>query len=166
VTDPTQLPLRDIHLPEPVSWWPPAPGWWLLSGLLLLAIVSGWYWRRRRERLRWSAINLAREELTDIQQRFQTRNDTVECARRLSILLRRLSISLFPRNETAGLTGDKWLAFLDRPMAEKAFTEGRGRLLVEAPYRPAVEKAEVETLLSLCREWIDAVSQYRREAAQ
>ena len=22
--------LRDIQLPEPISWWPLAPGWWVL----------------------------------------------------------------------------------------------------------------------------------------
>ena len=25
--------LRDIHLPDPVSWWPPAPGWWIAVGI-------------------------------------------------------------------------------------------------------------------------------------
>ncbi len=35
----SQLPLRDIHLPGSIGWWPPAPGWWLLAGLLLAALV-------------------------------------------------------------------------------------------------------------------------------
>ena len=32
--------LRDIHLPQPISWWPPAPGWWILLGLLLVSILA------------------------------------------------------------------------------------------------------------------------------
>jgi hypothetical protein len=27
--------LRDIHLPEPISWWPLAPGWWFVIILVI-----------------------------------------------------------------------------------------------------------------------------------
>ncbi len=26
--EPSELPLRDLHLPDAVGWWPLAPGWW------------------------------------------------------------------------------------------------------------------------------------------
>jgi len=32
--------LRDIHLPEPISWWPLAPGWWIL--IITGCLLSGW----------------------------------------------------------------------------------------------------------------------------
>ena len=39
--DPEQIPLRDLHLPEAIGWWPLAPGWWLLIalGVVLLAYL-------------------------------------------------------------------------------------------------------------------------------
>lgn len=50
-TDPLAQ-LRDIHLPEAVGWWPPAPGWWLLTLLFLSALVYAvLWWRQRRARL-------------------------------------------------------------------------------------------------------------------
>ena len=35
------LPLRDLHLPEPVGWWPPAPGWWILLLLVTTLLAYG-----------------------------------------------------------------------------------------------------------------------------
>ena len=37
--DPEQIPLRDLHLPEVVSWWPLAPGWWVLIALAAVALI-------------------------------------------------------------------------------------------------------------------------------
>ena len=34
--DPTQLPLRDLHLPETIGWWPLAPGWWFAIAALVV----------------------------------------------------------------------------------------------------------------------------------
>ena len=31
--------LADIHLPEPVSYWPPAIGWWILAAIFLVLLV-------------------------------------------------------------------------------------------------------------------------------
>jgi hypothetical protein len=59
--DPASLPLRDIHLPAAISWWPPAPGWWLLAIALTLGPLSvGLWWRwRQRTRLRRDLLPVA-----------------------------------------------------------------------------------------------------------
>ena len=38
--DPSSLlsQLRDVHSPEPISWWPLAPGWWILLALCLVLL--------------------------------------------------------------------------------------------------------------------------------
>ena len=47
--DEKALPLRDLHLPEPVGWWPLAPGWWVI--LVIVATALGYVlWRLYR---RW-----------------------------------------------------------------------------------------------------------------
>jgi len=39
------IAIRDIHLPDAISWWPLAPGWWGLLALIVIAIVLFWYLR-------------------------------------------------------------------------------------------------------------------------
>ena len=111
-TDPASLPLREIHLPDSVGWWPPAPGWWLLPVLLLLGLAAAWYARHLYRRRKFSAVNMARKELAGIRSRYAADRDAGHCVRSVSGLLRRVSISVFPRAESAGLTGADWLAFL------------------------------------------------------
>ncbi|MCB1720092.1 MAG: DUF4381 domain-containing protein, partial [Candidatus Competibacteraceae bacterium] len=103
--------LRDIHLPEPVSWWPPAPGWWLLVALSLV-VVAGllWLWRYRR---RQTPRRVALAELTRLRADFQRDGDGAAVATGISALLRRLALTHFPRGQVAGLVGDAWLQFLD-----------------------------------------------------
>lgn len=158
--DPQKLPLRDIHLPEPVSWWPPAPGWWLLLALAAAAIALA-IWLRRRPRRRTAPRRLALRELQQIRAAYAQHGDPRRLVRELSVLLRRSAISLFPRAETAGLTGEAWLGFLDRVLGDGRFSHGVGRELLSAPYRRAAE-IDAEALLALCQEWVEALPGDRR----
>ena len=150
--------LRDIHLPEPVSWWPPAPGWWLLVALSLV-VVAGllWLWRYRR---RQTPRRVALAELTRLRADFQRDGDGAAVATGISALLRRLALTHFPRSQVAGLVGDAWLQFLDRTGDNTQFSAGPGRALIRAPYRPT-EAFEIEALLNVAEAWIKRVDKQR-----
>ena len=158
MNDPLELPLRDIHLPADISWWPPAPGWWALLGMIFMAVALYYWWCRRQARISRSAITLAKQELDLLQSQFENHADGRQLVVELSVLLRRLSISSFPREESASLTGDAWLEFLDLPLGDNSFSSGPGRILLEAPYRPEVKVEEVEPLIAVCRRWIDELA--------
>lgn len=156
--NPLELPLRDIHLPGEVPFWPPAPGWWILAALIVAAAIIGWLLYRRNRMLKLSATRLAREELQNIMARYETEKDPVSLLKQLSILLRRLSISLFPRTEVASLTGQAWLEFLDRKTGLNSFSTGTGQLLSEAPYRRKVTADDAVLVLKHCQDWIELVA--------
>lgn len=144
------LPLRDIHLPEAIGWWPPAPGWWLLL-ILSITLAGGLAWWLRRRRA--APARLALLEL-DLLRR-DAGLPAEEKLRRLGILLRRVNLSLYPREAVAGLAGEAWLRWLDRAVGAPRFSEGIGRRLVDGPYRPHPQ-ADIEELLALCRDWVKA----------
>lgn len=132
--DPDQLPLRDLHLPDAVDWWPPAPGWWLLfalalAGLAYLAYRQWLQWRRN------AARRIALAELARLRRDYEQGADTLVLAKSLSELLRRGMLAYAERGEIAGLTGDRWLEWLDRGLDDKPFTEGAGKVLESLPYR-------------------------------
>lgn len=149
-SDPLQG-LRDIHLPPPVSAWPPAPGWWLLGLLVLLLLFMGFWWwhRHRRQAYRRIALKQLQQLRTAVQQ--SQANSTAIIAE-LSILLRRAAISRYGRQQVAALRGAEWLAFLDRTGRTQEFTH-RGQALLVAPYQPETTQ-QAEPLLDLAHRWL------------
>ena len=45
------LSLHDIHLPEPISHYPVAPGWWLLLTVIIISAVCFYRWFKKNKRL-------------------------------------------------------------------------------------------------------------------
>lgn len=147
-----QLPLKDLHLPEAISWWPPAYGWWLLAILIPLFIVLIYWFYKRLTRK--TALKAAKKILADIRQNNKLDNFQKLCE--LSVLLRRVAISVFPRADVAGLTGRAWLEFLDGSLKDKPFSTGIGACLAEAPYRKVPPSGlEISQLISLCEDWLN-----------
>ena len=150
--------LRDWHLPEPVSWWPPAPGWWLLAGLFLIGLAIGirFLWRRRR---RTEARRLALRQLALLRASLAADGDTHGFDVELTRLLRRLALARYPREAVAGLCGTAWLEFLDATGGGGGFTRGPGRRLSEGAFRAnggPVDSEETEQLARLAAVWIRA----------
>jgi len=59
-----------------------------------------------------------------------------------------------PRDEVAGLTGARWLAWLDTGLEDKPFTDGPGRSLESLPYRrpEAIDKeSDIASLIEVIR---------------
>jgi len=155
--------LRDIHLPAPISWWPPALGWWLLACLLFSLIGLGvWLFRLHRVE-RWRRVALA--ELAQLQRLHQVdAANTYDTVRSLSILLRRVALTRFPRLEVASLYGEAWLTFLDAALGdEQPFQKGIGRALLAAPYMASVQ-VDAEELLKLAERWCKALPKNRKRS--
>jgi hypothetical protein len=158
MNQPQPLPLHDIHLPPPLSWWPLAPGWWYLLGLIII-LSSILYFL-----VRWYKKGAIKREalicLQQIEEEYSKKGDSLLLVKNLSTLLRRMALSSFPREKVAGLTGESWLQFLDNhnwtkpPQQSADFQSGAGQILLTAPYQPQVQQKEVDALFALCKQWI------------
>jgi len=151
--DYSQLPLRDIHLPGAISWWPLAYGWWILLAVFGIAAGLGWLYYRRRYRER-AAIR----GLKSVAQLLAEGTSPVVCVQRISMILRRFAMSIGESKSVAGLTGEAWLNFLDRRWQRDEFLAGVGRVLIYGPYAPAgrVSAGDASALNELCLDWVRA----------
>lgn len=150
--------LADIHLPEPVGLWPPAPGWWILAALLLAGVIFGGrkalaVWRKRR------FCTHALLELERIYNEFAMNEAedpdkaSLRYVNAFNSVLRRVALTHFPDTAVAGLGGGDWLRFLkangncmnlDRELAE-ALSHGR--------FQPTIS-VDTGRLHTFGREWI------------
>lgn len=158
--------LRDIHGISGVPWWPPAPGWWLLLAAICTLGYLAWRFRTAlRLRIpplpiitvgswRWDAAR----KLRDLRRRAASQ-DLKQTAQELSELLRRIAMARLGRDACAGLTGERWLAWLAGRDPKGFDWTARGRLLLDAPYAPPAAGTagrELVELIDAAYEWVAA----------
>ncbi len=131
--------LRDIHLPEGVSAFPPAYGWFVLLACAL-ALWAGWklfkLWQVKSRR------HYALKILASLNP-----EQSLESAVKISELLRRICVYRYP--EAVALSGGAWIRFLQRRSRHRLDSE-TAELLKNAPYlNPKHNKISPQSLQKL-----------------
>jgi len=150
----SHLNLRDIHLPDAVSWWPPAIGWWILLCLILAAIFL---LPRLYRALTFKPLNkVSTLAYQNIIRDYQQHQDALLLVTSLSKLLRQISMSYQDRNSAAHLTGDKWVSQLNSLTEENYFCDNTRKLLIQAPYQKKITD-NPQPLILATKNWITAL---------
>ncbi len=161
------IPLRDIHLPESVSTWPPATGWWLLAIVSIIVIIITTVLALRfikRYRDKWGYRKAALPLIDHHYQLWkknhaqQTPDYTQETIHQLLRVLKRVAISAYPQQDISGLHSQAWVDFLNQQTSPKLFFNQKlADTLISLQYQSS-KKAnafdDVEALYVACRQWI------------
>lgn len=100
--------LRDIHLPQPGGFWPPAPGWWILLAIALaLTVLAFVFIRRKRRQNQW--LRTARKELLRLQLNPAADSEWFAA---LNQLLKQSARIRYPEQTPESLSGEPWIRFL------------------------------------------------------
>jgi len=133
--------LHDIIVPEPVAWLPPAPGWYVLGiGLLL---TFGWFSIQRY--LMWQRNRYRREalaELKEIGKKLEDPSSYRQLLPQIPQLVKRTAIAGYTRDAVASLSGDEWLAFLDKTGSTHSFSGKSRCILIDCSYQTATHRAQ------------------------
>ena len=145
---PDNLPeLRDIHLPDGISLFPPAYGWWVIVGAIIGSVL---FYRLIRLMLQKSKKRYALRLL-----KTPADNNFIHQASAMSTILRRICIYKYP--EAIVLTGKQWTDFLNSKCKEK-LDDKTAELLLNAPYMPdnrnVFSAEDIDKLQTFCQKWI------------
>lgn len=120
--------LRDIHLPDGVSWWPLAIGWWVVLAIMIAVIVlliTKAILQQRRKRFARYALT----ELEDIKH-----NDDKDWLIQTHQIMRRASLCYFPKSQVASMDTKHWVILLYQTGSD-IWTQQSLQLLEEGVYR-------------------------------
>lgn len=149
--------LADIHLPEPVSFWPPAPGWWVLAVLLLIAVAL--LVRHLMKLLEKQKIcQYALAELDRCLQHLSDSGADQDAARlhyinEVNSVLRRVALVHFPRSNVASLGGAAWVDFIREKGDSSLLDEDLAKALSHGRFQPRCD-VDADALNALGHAWV------------
>jgi hypothetical protein len=141
--------LKDIHLPEAVSWWPLAIGWWFMG--IFMAVFIYWavqfglrhYFNQHYRRQALSALN----NLPDLDQ--------YQRLIALFDLLKQVANSAYPEHNFASLNNREFIRFLQTSCSKPLFNDlpANWEQLFYAKHQ-SVTSDLVDPLITQSRYWI------------
>lgn len=140
--------LKDIHLPNSVSVFPLSIGWYILIVLLIIGVALLLWWRLkiRRQQKQRLKINQLLDEIES------THGNTPNTVGEVSILLKRVAATKFPKQDVHKLLGNKWLEFLDKTGKTNDFTIGAGRSLLDIYKKQELDNPS--EFFAVIRKWL------------
>lgn len=158
-TDPL-AELRDIHLPEAISWWPLAPGWWITTAILLALLLTGFFiWKRHRRANAYRRQAIC--ELSELHRDWLNNGDSHEFLLNTQLLMRRTAVYAYPNHNIAALNGEHWSNWLSSALLtssansklEYDFT-ALGTELYRSPEFATKSETDISRLFSQCQIWL------------
>lgn len=150
--------LKEIALPEPVSYMPQAAGWLILLAFILM-LLAWWGYRRY---LAWLSDHYRRDALKildGIERSLISPETRGGALMQIPIIMKCVAIHAYGRQEVAQLSGERWLTFLDRTLEREGFAKGKGRILSDLSYQKKemvnrISDEEAAGLVALAKEWV------------
>ncbi len=151
--------LRDLSIPAPVSFWPPAPGIWIaLAALAAVLAIVLWRWVLRYRAAAYRRAALA--ELREIAAAIGSGDG--DAATRVSAVMKRVAMVEYGRERVASLTGKAWLDF-EADIGAGSDTSAIRTLLADA--RDGHGKADPAELRLMVAQAVRWVGHHRLPAA-
>ena len=149
--NPALASLRDIHLPNALSLWPLAPGYYVIILLIALisltALLTFYYFQQ----------NLAKREaltqLNEVLSSYERDHNHQAAILGVSMLLKRVALAYYPRENVASLHTIAWVNFLETHSKKLDFSKVKN-ILIKGPYQIHYIDNSIPELFTLAKQWI------------
>ncbi len=142
--------LKDIHVPNPVGFWPPALGWWILLVVLPLLVCGFYYFRKP-----YQAFLLKKQliqQLSELELAYRNGESAIHSMQKLANLMKRAALMSYPREQVASLYGADWVNFLQSSVPQ--YDASRMMLLIQqSMYQPEINE-DISDAFVFARHWL------------
>lgn len=157
--------LKDIHAPLEPGLWPPSWEFWLVITTVLALGVLTYYIYRKIKGPPWYT---EASKLINSQFKALEKNPTNANILGLNRALKRIALSLHPRDEVAHLHGHTWCQWLNKQGHCNHFTQGIGLCLGTPAYshEAALDATSVPLLKKIVLDWLQTQKSATTEEAR
>ena len=153
--------LADIHLPEPVSYWPPAIGWWILAAIFLVLLVILFRTLAGKQRQK-KICQYALSELQRCYDRYSqvngssTDQNKLDYVNQFNTVIRRVALVHYPQANAASLDGTSWVDFIRQKGESSLMTDDIVRALKYGRFQTKCN-VDVDAMQSFGNQWIESL---------